>query len=203
MGTRKLTSRDRQAQETKNRIFTVASQLIIKKGYDNVTIDEIGRTAGIAKGLFYHYFKSKADIVVETYSIIDADFEKELLELDSDTSPVDKIFFTVNTMARYAKQRGLDFTKQIYKGQLDAAGGMLVRKKRPFFKTVYQSVIELQKQGLLCKEIKPDEHAHFIMAFARGILYDWCLHKGKYDVEVAMDECFRRMIFPKQKSERK
>ena len=202
MEKRKLTSRDRQAQATKDRIFNVASQLIIKKGFDNVTLDEISKKAGIAKGLFYHYFKSKADIVIETYSIIDADFEKELLELDSDTSPVDKIFFTVNTMARYARQRGMDFVKQIYKGQLDADGGVLVRKKRPFFKTVHQSVIELQKQGILGKEIKPDEYAHFIMAFARGILYDWCLHKGKYDIEAAMDACFRRIIFPGQKSDR-
>ena len=34
------------------------------------------------------------------------------------------------------------------------------------------------------------------MTVARGVLYDWCLHKGKYDVEAAMKKYFREIIFP-------
>ena len=195
----KLTSRDLQAQETRNRIFDVASRLIIKKGFDHVTLEEISKEAGIAKGLFYHYFRSKADIIIETYSIIDADFEKALMDLDVNTSPMEKIFFTVNTMARFAKNGGMDHVKQIYKGQLDAGTSRLVHKKRPFFKTIRDSIVALQQQGVIGKEIQPDEHAHFVMGIARGVLYDWCLHKGKYDVETAMDECFRKIVFPEKK----
>jgi len=196
MEKRKPTSRDRQAQETRNRIFSVASQLIIEKGFENVTLEEISKGAGVAKGLFYHYFKSKSELIIETYSIIDSDFEKELMDLNAGTSPMDKILFTVNTMARYAKQRGMDYVKQIYKGQLDAGTGFFIRKKRPFFRTIHDAIVSLQKESIISKEVQPDEYAHFIMTVARGVLYDWCLHKGKYDVERAMDRYFRKIIFP-------
>jgi TetR/AcrR family transcriptional regulator, fatty acid metabolism regulator protein len=196
MKKRKLTSRNLHAIETKERIFEVASQLILKKGFDNATLEEITKKAGISKGLFYHYFKSKTDLIIESYSLIDAEFEQELKDLDADAAPLVKILLTVNTMARHAKQRGLDAVRQIYKGQLDAATASFISKKRPFYRTIHEAVVALQKQGLMSSEIPPDEYADCLMACARGVLYDWCLHKGKYDIEKSMDKYFRKIILP-------
>jgi len=197
MGKKNITSRDRQAQETKKRIFNVASQLMINKGFDNVTLEEISKKAGIAKGLFYHYYKSKADLIVETYSIIDGNFEKDLVGLDVNTSPIYKIFFTVFTMARYAKGFGIDFVRQIYKGQLDTGTNFFVNKQRLFEKSIHDAIVTGQEQDIIRKDISPGELAHFIMIVARGVLYDWCLHKGKYNIEKTMEKYFRKIIFPK------
>jgi TetR/AcrR family transcriptional regulator, fatty acid metabolism regulator protein len=191
----KLNKRSQQAQETKQRIFDVASELIIIKGLDNVTLEEISRKAGVSKGLFYHYFKSKSDLIVETYKIIDTDFDKELMDLDVKTSQMDRVLFTVNFMARRANEAGMDYTKQIYKGQLDTVPGLWTSKTRPFFKTMHDSIAALQEQGILDTKIRADEYAHFMMAIARGVLYDWCLNNGEYDVEAAMDRCFRKIVF--------
>jgi len=60
-------SRKEKAADTKNKIFETAVTLIKDKGYDNVTVDEICRTAGLAKGSFYVHYKSKEDIVRESY----------------------------------------------------------------------------------------------------------------------------------------
>jgi TetR/AcrR family transcriptional regulator, fatty acid metabolism regulator protein len=196
MEKKKLTSRDKQAQETKKRIYDIAIQLILKKGFDNVTLEEISRRAGIAKGLFYHYYKSKADLIVESYKIVDEDFRKILANLGKNATPVDKILLTVCTMAKDAKLYKADLLKQIYKGQLDSGTDFFINKKRPFYKTVRDSIAELQAKGVMQKNIKPDEYAGFIMTVARGVLYDWCLHKGRYDVETAMKKYFQEMILP-------
>jgi TetR/AcrR family fatty acid metabolism transcriptional regulator len=193
----KLTSRDKQAQETKKRIYDTAIQLILQKGFDKVTLEEISKEVGIAKGLFYHYYKSKADLIVESYKIVDDDFRKSLADLDRNTSPVDKIFFTVSTMAKDAKMYKADLLKQIYKGQLDSGTDFFINKQRPFFKTIRDSIAALQAQDIMNKNIKPDEYARFIMTVARGVLYDWCLHQGKYDVEAAMKKYFQEIIFPR------
>jgi AcrR family transcriptional regulator len=197
MEKKKLTSRGKQAQETKKRIYDTAIQLILKKGFDNVTLEEISKEVGIAKGLFYHYYKSKADLIVESYKIIDDDLEKKLGALDKNASPVDKIYFTVFTMAKDAKKYKADLVKQIYKGQLDSGTDFFLHRQRPFFKTIRNSIAALQAGGVMKKNMKPDEYAHFIMTVARGVLYDWCLHKGKYDVEAAMKKYFREIIFPR------
>lgn len=60
-------ARKRQAEQTKRKIFETAVSLIKEKGYGSITISEICTVAGVAKGSFYVHYKSKEDIVRESY----------------------------------------------------------------------------------------------------------------------------------------
>lgn len=51
---------------TKEHILFTALKLILKKGYANVTMNELVAASGLSKGAFYHYFKSKEQIYFET-----------------------------------------------------------------------------------------------------------------------------------------
>ncbi len=59
-----MSLREKKKQETKKRIFQVASKLFKEKGYENTTVDEITREAGIAKGTFFNYFRTKEELLV-------------------------------------------------------------------------------------------------------------------------------------------
>lgn len=54
-----ISLRDKKKIETKNKIFEVAGILFKEKGYDNTTVDEITKEAGIGKGTFFNYFPAK------------------------------------------------------------------------------------------------------------------------------------------------
>ncbi|MCS6828879.1 MAG: TetR/AcrR family transcriptional regulator [Caldilinea sp.] len=41
----------------------VAQRLFYQKGYDQTSVQDIIQEMGVAKGLFYHYFRSKADLL--------------------------------------------------------------------------------------------------------------------------------------------
>ena len=62
-----LTNRQRQAIETKEKIYNAAISVINEKGYCNASIQEITEAAAVAKGSFYTYFHSKEDLVFYTY----------------------------------------------------------------------------------------------------------------------------------------
>ncbi len=47
----------------KNEILDAAYELIYRVGYEQTTIEAIIAETGIAKGTFYHYFKSKLDLL--------------------------------------------------------------------------------------------------------------------------------------------
>lgn len=47
----------------KEEIISLAQQLFFSKGYDKASIQNIIDAANIAKGTFYHYFKSKEDLL--------------------------------------------------------------------------------------------------------------------------------------------
>lgn len=42
-----------------------AKRLIGERGFDKVSVEDITRDSGVAKGTFYHYFKCKEDVVAE------------------------------------------------------------------------------------------------------------------------------------------
>ncbi len=54
-------SRDTRREQ----ILNAAAKLFVTKGYDNASVDEIAREAGLSKGSIYWYFKSKLEILFE------------------------------------------------------------------------------------------------------------------------------------------
>ena len=47
---------------TKEKILKAALELFSKKPYSKVSVDEIAKKAGVAKGTIFHYFKSKTNL---------------------------------------------------------------------------------------------------------------------------------------------
>jgi TetR/AcrR family transcriptional regulator, transcriptional repressor for nem operon len=54
----------KKTNETKEKLLQVAFHLIWDSSYGSIGVDDICKRAGISKGSFYHFFPSKADLVV-------------------------------------------------------------------------------------------------------------------------------------------
>ncbi|HQA50099.1 MAG: TetR/AcrR family transcriptional regulator [Syntrophomonadaceae bacterium] len=188
-----LTSRDLQAMETRRKIFNTAAQLITEKGFDNVTVEEICKQSGVAKGLFYHYFNSKADIVIETYMDVDNKFSAEVMALPA-TTPYDRVIYAVSFQARYAKAKGLEFVKQIYKHQLDTGTSFFISEDRAFFRLIRDAIREGQQKNQLRSDFSAEVLTRLVLSISRGITYDWCLHDGDYDIEEVMRRSFLMLL---------
>ena len=52
--------------------------LFIEKGFVNISISQIAKSAGIGKGTIYEYFKNKEDIVFELMSCLQDDYDPKL-----------------------------------------------------------------------------------------------------------------------------
>jgi len=50
-------------ERRRDEIITTAARLFVERGYHSTTLDDIARELGSTKGLIYHYFHSKADLV--------------------------------------------------------------------------------------------------------------------------------------------
>ena len=56
---REPTKRERQAEERRHQLIDTALALFAEKGFESTTIKDLAEAAGVAQGLFYHYFESK------------------------------------------------------------------------------------------------------------------------------------------------
>ena len=57
-------ARAEKEQLRKTQITQAAYEVISAKGYNNFTLDDIAKNAGLSKGGVLHYFKSKEDILL-------------------------------------------------------------------------------------------------------------------------------------------
>ncbi|MEZ5945485.1 MAG: TetR/AcrR family transcriptional regulator [Hyphomonas sp.] len=59
--------RDSKKRNVFEALYEASISLFEAKGYDSVTVTEITRAAGVAKGTFFNHFPAKADILAEWY----------------------------------------------------------------------------------------------------------------------------------------
>ena len=62
-----------KAEETRSRILDAALELFRERGFEETTMREIARRAGVATGAAYYYFASKEDLVMAFYRMTQAE----------------------------------------------------------------------------------------------------------------------------------
>lgn len=75
-----LSLAERKRRLVSDELTESALQLLARKGYDAVTIDEIVTTAGVSRRTFFRYFASKEDVVVQFLADMGAGMRVELAE---------------------------------------------------------------------------------------------------------------------------
>ncbi|HDX9651041.1 TetR/AcrR family transcriptional regulator [Bacillus wiedmannii] len=84
----------KEYEERRKEILETAERLFLTKGYTKTTVNDILKEIGIAKGTFYHYFKSKEEVMDEIIMrIIKEDVTKAKRIVSNPNIPVlDKLF---------------------------------------------------------------------------------------------------------------
>ena len=79
-------------EERRNEIIETAGKLFEEKGYEQTQVQDIVNEIGVAKGLFYYYFKSKDEVMEELADrYADAIIDDVHKLIDKDISTFDKI----------------------------------------------------------------------------------------------------------------
>lgn len=184
-----MTSRELQAQATKQKVLESAKRLIGAKGYDNVTIDAIVADCGVAKGTFYHYFKSKEDITVYLCSIIYDELEKQLVELEhmplaeSLSRFITSWYIDVNTY-------NLHFARQSLRLYIQSAEqgdrGVVISHMEHGIELIGRLLHAAIDNGELLPETPVDVLSKAIMFSMQGSTVYHCKYEDQFDV---MDWC--------------
>lgn len=67
--------------ETRRKILAAGSELVIKRGYHNVTTDDIAKAAGVSTGIVYHYFNDKRDVIVTALEEFGDEFFEKIVNI--------------------------------------------------------------------------------------------------------------------------
>ncbi|WP_320151285.1 TetR/AcrR family transcriptional regulator [uncultured Tolumonas sp.] len=190
MSDKPVSSRKQQALETKTRIYQTALSLMEKKNYQSITIEEISKSAGVSVGAFYHYFKSKNDIFFEIYQEADRYFE-EYVAMQLKAPPGQpRIIEYFSHYAEYCQRAGFDTVKSLY----NPDNKLFIRYDRFMLQLLKQVINEAQTEQLLTVELSAQQITEYLLIAARGVVCDWCLHDGRYNINDKMQQYITRLL---------
>lgn len=190
--------RAKKAAATKEKIFSTAADLIKKKGYANVTVSEICREAGIAKGTFYIYYASKEDIIRESYYSDLGVFVLRGYDLfleqypDSDAGARVLCFLTLEL--EFAEYAGYELTCLAYAMNLRACvpGPSEHLEKRAFSRVLHQELSDSMDQAR--PGVSADEAFLYLESVVRGVMASWCFSNRGFRLEQEGIHCLELAV---------
>lgn len=193
---KKPTKRALEAQQTRKKLYNIATELVSQYGYSVVTIDDITKAANVSKGTFYTHFKSKEEVFLEYFNKIDEAYIKAFENLDPSTSAAEQLYLFIDTMMDYCQNVcGVDIMRVVYMDQISTSPSKMIvnNKSRTLYRKVSEIVNHGYKTGEFKKNLAHDTLVETIIQFARSLIYDWCLYRGEIDL-IEHSRCFFKEV---------
>ncbi|OUO99234.1 TetR/AcrR family transcriptional regulator [Sellimonas sp.] len=190
----KLSKQQQKSQETKERIFRAAKEILKKKGYDALSIKNICEEAGVSNGSFYHHFKTKDDLLsyyIEEQPSVSTDYSE--IPQNADDAKRTVILVYLNYV-KYCEELGVPFMANYYTPKNQALNPVS-RTKRPYpIVTVTTYLEKALKAGTIKISLTLEEISTDIRMLVIGNVFEWCLRNGKTDFTGNMERSLGKYL---------
>ncbi len=184
------------ASDIRPRIVETSWRLFHEKGFGETTINDIIREAGISKGTFYYYFRSKDNLLDTLSDVLDAEYKRLAAELPEDMNAFDKLVHLnyeihtfINDNIDY-KLLAYLYSTQIIKDHSSS----LLDRNRYYFRLLEQIIEEGRNKGELTDELSVSETVKYYGLEERALVTDWCMNNGNYHLGEYSKKMFPMMI---------
>lgn len=177
-------------RKTRELIFQTAVELLKKEGYDRLTIRKICTASGTSNGSFYHFFKSKDELLAYYYSMSADRFLEEHTEEMEHADLAEQMMITYRYYIRYSADYGVDFCMNFFNAKNRAID--------PAY--MYNAFYEISRKYLHEKENElkegntADQVARELCILAKGIIFDWATKRGAFDISETAERMFRAYL---------
>lgn len=173
------------AMQTRMNVIAAAEKLIAEKGFENVTIDDIAKEAGVAKGTFYTYFKRKEDVVGEIAHTNFVSMQEKSMQLDGDVC--DRLASFLKDSMNYIVETGLKICQQWLKNVVEQENED-GKNKLIYDESVIDGILRRAvESGELADETPVEEMKRWIIAEYYGIVACWGILDGAVEPTAVLD----------------
>jgi len=190
MENRTNTTRKEQAEETRHRIYTSAIELMEENGFGNFTIEDISKRAGVSVGAFYHYFDSKNDILADIFYRADDYFSTQVVHSLNNKNIFEQIIEYFDHYAKFNVDCGVETTQQIFNPKIK----FFMEEGRPMLEMLEDLIRKGQEKNEIRRDTDAKELVKYLLVMARGIVFDWSIYDGSYDLETTMHKYMENLV---------
>ncbi|MEW6241811.1 MAG: TetR/AcrR family transcriptional regulator [Chloroflexota bacterium] len=173
----KIKPEDRRIQRTRQLLQNALSELILEKGYEKVTVQDVIDRANVGRSTFYAHFESLDQLLLSGFEPLRAQFEEFLSGTEYDNESPWALSLAM--FQQVQKQRGGYITlthvqKYLYGYLLDHLKSALPKKN---------------------KNIPPELLAHYVASSFIALMTWWIDNHYPFPAE-KMNELFRQLVEP-------
>ena len=172
------------------RILEAAAKIFADLGFHQSTISQIAKTAGVADGTIYLYFKNKDDILVQFFSDKTRQvFHRFKEAVDSGDTPVEKLR---NLIHRHLWEFQRDPNMAVvYLAETRRKNRVVEKQIRTMSKMYFDLVAEIMEQGQQDGTIRRELYLGLVKRFILGSVDEaintWLHSEGQYDLSSMTD----------------
>jgi AcrR family transcriptional regulator len=155
--------------ERRRLLLELGAELFTRHAYDEISMAQIAREAGISKALLYHYFPSKQDYFVATLAS-GAEELRALVEPDPGLAPAEALMAAVDAYLRW-----IDDNAAAYSKLLQSAA--TVPEVRELVEGVRTETVERILEGVGATEPAARTAVRGWLWFMDGACLDWIAHR--------------------------
>ena len=180
-----MSTRQENAAKTRQKLLSVTDKLIRQNGFNKLSIEEITKAAGVAKGTFYVYFKHKEEIVLELCKDL---FKETQLKLNKikDSSIENKLECYFECFIREVTDYQIHIVREWIKGLVeknktpDSMGIIKWQYDNEMLKNIISSAV---KNKELKADTPTDILTKVILCEMYGMFTCWCMSGGEFAPE--------------------
>lgn len=175
--TKKLTAKQQQTLEKKNRIYEVAIKLFKEDGYENTNIRDICEQAGVTTGSLYNLYENKVAIL-NTFKEKLTEKSVQPLENDPDIKqPYHTIEAYILSILQVFDEIGADLTLVLHSQR-----GNFYDEKTKGIILLEDYIMDCLKHKTIKSKFSSNQLVEAIITIIYGLIYKWCDNKGRYNL---------------------
>jgi AcrR family transcriptional regulator len=182
---------DRRIQRTRQLLRDALIALILEKGFDAVTVQDILDRANMGRSTFYAHYRDKEDLLLSGFQMLFDVFQKEYLQMGLPTADPAQAARDISLFFfRHAgSNRGL------FKAMIGERGGKIIMDHAQKYLTQFIREHIAENLSGPQKSLPVDVIAHYIASSYLALLTWWLDHDLPYTAE-QMDDLYQRLVFP-------
>lgn len=182
---------DRRIQRTEQLLREALIALILEKGYDAITVQDLLDRANMGRSTFYAHYRDKEDLLLSGFQLLFDAFQKEYRK--TTTVDIDPIQAGKDLSLFFFRHAGSHL--DLFKAMIGEQGGKIIQDHTVKYLTQFIRDHLAAQLSDRQKKVPVDLLAHFLASSYLSLISWWLDRDLPYSAE-QMDSLYQQLVFP-------
>ena len=162
-----------KSNRSRLRLMHAAHDLFVEHGYQNVTVNDICKRAGLTKGAFYHHFPGKESLYRQLLVPSLDEYIQERFTMDEAEGTRDKLQNLARCVFEVSKSMGRELMAQDFIRMLSCQSSDIYRTERVYTRILSQIIRDGMERGEVRTNLDLHNNIMLYACLMSGFLVRW------------------------------